>query len=477
MHRLVRHRLLLAFIASALGCQAKPIPTVSAPPPSRPTVQGLACHPSVTQGQVLLSSDIAPVWSRSNNGGERTVFPDAPTRAYRIGKDVCIHISHNVNSRVCGPSLTELERPSQVIFRSPENRTSPLFDYHTWLFSPYALNDRSLIALAHSEWYDCLKFPANSPLACANGNNRTNSWSNAVTAYRSDNGGASWARTGIVESIGDYPPNFERIWPKKMIHFGFFHPSNIVREGNRYYAFVRYAHRNADSAAINSYGMILISTTDPYSAQWEQMTPKGHFAVQAHHGIVLPGTSNWDHLSVTWNGSMCQYLILFWDYSRQRLMSTTTPSLAHPLFSPPQEVQNQMSLQVPGNDNKGLLDANYATAQLDPDSTSRNFETTDTDFFIFLSSFTRKDVSDRNVFRVNAKVVSAAAIPAASTTLLSKAIFKYQSKYYYSNGLGHYCAFRSRAEGERVSRQHVSNVETIAIMPDAMVLDGVCGGG
>ncbi len=383
-----------------------------------------------------------------------------------------MHINHHVEARVCGSSLTDLNHASEIIYRSPENRTFPLFDYHNWLMSPYALDDKSLIALAHSEWYACLKLPDNSPLSCKHPGFTLNSWLNAVTAYQSNDGGASWRRTGIVESFGHYPKTFEAIWPKRIINYGFFHPSNIVREGNRYYAFVRYANRDANTAKQNDVGVMLISTTDPHSVSWEQVMPDGKLLAQPYQRTSLPGTADWDHLSVTWNEAACQYLILFWNYAKKRLMSTTTPSLAQPKFSQPLEVKNQTALQIPGSDTAGLTPFNYPSAHLDPDSKSRNFETTDSGFFIFLSSFTRKNVGDRSVFRIPARLVSADAQPVASK--LSNQLFLYQANYFYSNGAGHYCAFRSRTDGERITKKNFSAVAVVYTMPTAMVLDGFC---
>lgn len=474
--------LLLSAVILILGCQgnsAKPsisyIPAVS----SQTADAGLACHPYLQNGLVRLGTDISPAWSLANNGGERLAFPDAPARAYQLGKQVCVHITHYVNSRVCGSSLTDLNHPGQIILRSPEKKGFPLFDYHNWLFSPYVLKDHSLIALAHSEWYDCLSHSTDSPMGCSRKNNQVNSWANAITAYQSNDNGASWQRTGIVASPSNYPKRFESIWPEKMVNFGFFHPSNIIREGSRYYVFARYTNRNPDTAIPKNYGIVLISTTDPHSAKWEQVNPQGHFVWQAHNGLVLPGTSSWDHVSVTWNEALCQYLLLFWDAGKQRYMSTTTNSLAHPVFSEPQEVQNQALLKVPGNDKIGLTAANYATAQLDPDSQSPNFETTDNQFWIFLSSFTSKNVTDRNLYRVNAKLVeavNASASTVAKTAFLPKGIFKSQSLFFYSNGLGHYCSFRSSSDVEKQTKQKLATIKLVDNIPSAMVLDGVCGG-
>jgi hypothetical protein len=365
---------------------------------------GLECRPTITNGVVSLDQDIVPVWSPTNRPDSK-IFPDAPTKAYRLGAKTCIHITHHIGSRLCGSSLAQLNDASEVIYRSPENKTFPQFDYHNWLFSPYILDDHSLVALAHSEWYGCLKYSDDSPLSCKKSRNQTNIWANAITLYQSGDNGASWSRIGIIERPESYPESFKDVWPPKMINFGFFHPSNIIREGNRYYAFVRYSERDTQAQQTTA-GMILLSTTHPRSLNWEQVTPQGELVSQPYKGSILPGTSGWTQLSVTWNTAMCRYLILFWDAKQMRLMSTTTATLAKPAFSTPVEVQNQEDIQIPNNTETGLHGYNYPVAQLDPDSLSNNFETTDASFFVFMNSFIKEKSGERSLFRVTARLVN-----------------------------------------------------------------------
>jgi hypothetical protein len=152
--------------------------------------------------------------------------------------------------------------------------------------------------------------------------------------------------------------------------------------------------------------MILLSTTHPRSLNWEQVTPQGELVSQPYKGSILPGTSGWTQLSVTWNTAMCRYLILFWDAKQMRLMSTTTATLAKPAFSTPVEVQNQEDIQIPNNTETGLHGYNYPVAQLDPDSLSNNFETTDASFFVFMNSFIKEKSGERSLFRVTARLVN-----------------------------------------------------------------------
>jgi len=218
-----------------------------------PTIKN---HLSTKNIVVVLGKDIEPVWMRKGNFSDVYVTPDAPVSAYRIGNKTCLNITHNVSARVCGKSLFDLNHSAEIVYRSPENPEFPWFDYRNWLFSPYVVNDKTLVALAHSEWYDCLKFTSVSPLSCKIGNNQSNSWSNAISAYQSDDAGKSWKRTGIVESFDYYPSAFANIWPHKMINFGFFHPSNIIRDGNRYYAFANYTKRDPNNSEQKERGMI-----------------------------------------------------------------------------------------------------------------------------------------------------------------------------------------------------------------------------
>ena len=125
---------------------------------------GQECKQPVTNGIVTLDNELVPVWTRDSQS-DRYILPDAPTRAYRLGTKTCISLTHFVNARICGSSLTNLNGPTEVVYHSPENVVFPKFDYHNWLMSPYVLNDNTLIALTHSEWYDCLRFSKDSPKA------------------------------------------------------------------------------------------------------------------------------------------------------------------------------------------------------------------------------------------------------------------------------------------------------------------------
>ncbi|MBK8815436.1 MAG: hypothetical protein IPN42_08000 [Methylococcaceae bacterium] len=451
------------------------------------TAIGQECKQTINNGMVVLDNELVPVWARDSKA-DRNILPDAPTRAYRLGSKTCIQLTHFVNARICGSSLTNLNGPTEVVYHSPENDVFPKFDYHNWLMSPYVLDDNSLIALTHSEWYDCLRFSEDSPKACSRKKNKANSWATAITSYKSNDGGASWSRIGIVERPEQFPKLFERFWTERSVAFGFSQPSNIILENKRYYAFVRYTERHLETGEKSNSGIILLSTSNPLSENWEQVTPQKTLALQPYTGSVLPGTSTWGQVTVTWNKSLRRYLILFWDYPKKRLMFTTTPSLAKPEFAEPMEVQNQTTLKIPDNEGKGLFDHNYPTAQLDPDSTSRNFETTDDNFFIFLNSCCRKNAHDRALFRVAAKVVlnnlpiglavkaennMPQRLAAKDGNSLPKGLFTYKTETYYSNGNGHYCIYQPKLNKNKKTARS-KKITRIDTLPLFITLDGVC---
>lgn len=403
----------LTFLAGTLimSCQAnrnsvKKARTVNTPTQYKNSFstdkRGLECKPTVENGVVSLDKNsIVPVFVQAQDGSQKSIRSDAPTAAYRLNGKTCIHLSNKDTYRMCGSSLSNLDSSSvKAVYHSPENLSAEKFDYQNWLFSPYVLDDGSLIALAHSEWHDCWTHPTNSPNYCGKKQNG-DVWANAVTLYKSTDSGDSWNRIGIVERPELNLITFEnRRAQGKMINFGFFHPSNIIREGNRYYAFTLHIERDSVGRA-TKIGSVLLSTSNPRSLNWEQVTPEGTLVSQPYSANILPGTERWTQVTVTWNAEMCRYLILFWD---GRLKSTTTPSLAKPVFTTPVEVQNQDDIQIPNNTEAGLQGYNYPVSQLDPDSTSNNFETTDDSFFVFMNSFLPNKTGKRNLYRVTARL-------------------------------------------------------------------------
>lgn len=342
----------------------------------------------------------------TDNAGRSEIIPDFVARAFKDDKQTCLLIPHSELGMLCGRDIHSLSGTSIATYKSPHNPVWPAYDYKNWVASPFHLGNGKLFALAHSEWYECLNFKDDPPKKCSVGQNQFNSWSNALSSYSSSDSAKSWNRVATLQRPAQLPPAFTALWPKALMNHGFFHPGNIITEDGYYYAFVKYVSRNANTGDVESSGLILMRTKNLFSAQWEQVGAQGKVVSDSSVGHPLPKTESWDLPTVTFNRSLCKYLLTFWDYATQTSRYVTFESLARPAFSDAQDIANQNFLAIPGNERPtGFVAANYPTGQIDPDSLGDNFQFTDDDFLMFLGSFHSSNVLKRSLYRTSLKFV------------------------------------------------------------------------
>jgi hypothetical protein len=295
--------------------------------------------------QMSLTGSVMPVWLYKKSHQEALNLPDFHPVAYRTADGQRhLTITHYKNYRISGASLENLTS-TQKTFDSDEVHSAAWgdFGHHQWVGSPFTEDGKVFYALAHSEWYACLQYGDDPVKGCSVGNNQMNSWVNAITMFRSDDGGASWSPLGgnnashvaLAPSM-QYPADWE-YWTQsfKIHNYGFFHPSNIVQEGSYYYAVVLYIHRTA-AGSVDTAGAILVRTSSlaskqgwtvwdgtaytPITGSWDQKLP-----VLAGPSIVEAQMT-----TISWSASVCQYIILF---GSSGLQFATTASLASPQFS------------------------------------------------------------------------------------------------------------------------------------------------
>ncbi len=371
------------------------------------------CTPTRTEEKTRLAirSQPSQIWNVQSKTSP-SVIPDFAIRGFKTSRETCLFIPHYELSMICGSSFDTLKPLPSTTYTSPSEKTFPNYNYKNWIASPYAVSDDKILALAHSEWYQCLNFENDPAKKCSVGNNQMWSWSNAISSFQSSDSGRSWIRLATLQRPAAVSDNFPALWAKSMQNFGFFHPGNIIFEDGYYYAFAKHVDRNMDNGEITKNGLILMRSKELTADAWEQVSPTGAPQVNGFAGNVLPNTSTWDLPTVTFNKSLCKYLLTYWDYALQKTRYTTFDSLAKPVFGPLRDVENQDLVKIPGNERaNGFVAANYATSQIDPDSSGRNFEFTDDSFFLHMSSFTSANVMERNLYRVDVQLTDADKIP------------------------------------------------------------------
>jgi hypothetical protein len=163
------------------------------------------------------------------------------------------------------------------------------YDHNFWVFSPWTTDGYTFSALCHHEFY-----PGFCPDAT------TEHWINTIHQMYSfdggqtflpqpfhpyqDNGGYSnsWRTVLIPE------PSDKRPWPQNT-NYGFYHPSNIVREGDYCYALCTASNwlgRTFHNDGINCWnegGFAMIRTRHPgHPRSWEVFTSTGWATIDAN---------------------------------------------------------------------------------------------------------------------------------------------------------------------------------------------------
>lgn len=157
---------------------------------------------------------------------------DTPARAWRDGDGRVHLLSGSERSRAgLGPDLGSVEHNCAVLFEGGGNDDPGAYDDRAWIHATYALEDGSVLALAHVEFHGHRRpdlCPAQDYAAC---------WRNAVVELRSDDGGRTFRRApgAGVDLVAALPYRFDGGAGHRT---GYFNPSNIVRRGGYLYTFV-----------------------------------------------------------------------------------------------------------------------------------------------------------------------------------------------------------------------------------------------
>ena len=178
-------------------------------------------------------------------GPEETVFswgrqrcfvddiPDLPARAFRdeAGR-VHLIAANAMNTQLVGPALDRLSHPCTRTMPSDLEADPAQYNDAEWLAAPYTEDGRTVYALVHNEYHG-----HEHPGRCPSGE-YINCWYNAITLAVSRDGGASFqdARPPPQHLVASVP----RRYVPDAGPYGIFSPSNIVRneDDGYYYALV-----------------------------------------------------------------------------------------------------------------------------------------------------------------------------------------------------------------------------------------------
>jgi hypothetical protein len=352
-------------------------------------------------------------------GPEETVFdwtkeacapgdiPDVPAHAFRDDKGA-VHLlaSSDTTREAVGPTLGQAKHRCRVVMRSAHDPDPSRYEYKEWIFGPYSTDGKTVYALVHDEYHGnevVGKCPSGVLLEC---------WYNAITLARSDDSGGTFHHIQppprhLVASIPyRYVPDAGRI--------GMFQPSNIVKKGRHYYALA-----STTRYRLQESGACLMRTDrldDPRSWRaWDGSDFRVEFANPYQLGDepgnhvckpVSPGQIADMTASLTYNTYFGKYLLVgnadLYIPGKRRTVSGFFYSLSDDLLHW-SERKLIKEVVLPQTYRCGDPDPVYYPSVLDPESKSRNFETTGRRAYIYFTRLHYKACEgtlDRDLVRV-----------------------------------------------------------------------------
>jgi hypothetical protein len=321
-------------------------------------------------------------------------IPDLPARAFRNSAgDVQLVAAHYINRRMIGPSLGTLTHPCDVVMRSSRNPDPSKYDDYEWLASFYTQDGTNIYALVHNEYHGIEHDPhcTGGVVAC---------WWNAVTLATSSNGGATFdhsrAPSHLVAAI-PYP------YAANMGPAGLFRPSNIVFKDGHYYALMQLVNPY-DADPVARQGTCIMRTdnlADP--AAWRGWDGSG-FNLTFINPSLRPNDPPLAHLcteishpeiqdlgeSLTFNSRLDRWIVVGlaskWNPGTNKTDWGFYYSLSTDLINWTDR-ELLMSGTPPWEYSCGAADPVAYPSLIDPDSSSRNFETTGKTMYIYFTQF------------------------------------------------------------------------------------------
>jgi hypothetical protein len=341
-------------------------------------------------------------------GPERTVFnwrsdactpqdiPDLPARAFTDANGrVQLISSHYVNRRFVGSDLLHLEHPCEVLMTSARNADPARYADREWLAGTWTDDGRTIYAIVHNE-YQGYQHPGRCSSA-----EYFKCWYNAVTTAVSRDGGRTYRhlRAPPAHRAASLP----YVYRADEGPYGYFAPSNIVlnRKDGYHYALTR-TERHGRQA----YGTCVIRTdnlADPGS--WRAWGGSG-YDVRFADPYTERNLNTRDHVcrpvspnqigamveSLTFNEYFDKWLLIgvSQDTVRGRRIAGFFYSLSDDLISWSRR-KLVREVELPWSYECGERNPVGYPSLLDPESTSRNFDTSGRTGYLFFTRYHYKD--------------------------------------------------------------------------------------
>jgi hypothetical protein len=405
MNRL--YAVLLLIVLVSLACSlpapasdvASPTATAAPPPTETPDPFPNPVLKIVGQEQVVFD------WTDDRCEPEN--IPDLAARAFRAaGGQVHLILSHYVNYQMLGPDLNNLTTDCHPVLRSTYNADPAAYDDSEWLAALYTEDGVTVYALVHNE-YRGHTHPGMCPTR-----DYFDCLDTSLTLAVSTDSGMTY--TEIEAPPGHMVARLPHPYAESAGPFGIRSPSNIIRGPDGYfYAFTNLSQY--DTQLQWTCAMRATDLSDPRSWRyWNGSAFEGQFidpylnpdappaantCVGLDRNNLVPSLSD----SVTFNTYLNRYVVvglsadtfdgrevwgIYYSFSNDLLHWKPRKLLA--------EMPLPWTVPNPGSDMSILY-----PALLDPDSDSRNFDTTGKTAYLYFTRMNHGGGSlDRDLIRV-----------------------------------------------------------------------------
>jgi hypothetical protein len=333
--------------------------------------------------------------------------PDVPARAYRdAAGTVHLFAAHYVTRQWTGPDLNHVRHDCRVVMKSAYDRRPSRYTDKEWITAPYTLDGKTVYALIHDEYHGN-EFPG----LCPSGN-YLRCWYNAITLARSSDSGNTFehALQPPAHLVAELPYRYQ----PDAGSYGVFQPSNIVQRDGYYYSLVY-----TQQFGLQKAGTCVIRTNrlaDPTS--WRAWDGGGYniafidpYRVRADPGKHVCEPVSKDEIgqmtqSLTYNTYFGKYLLVSpaSDFSgrKRRVVWGFYYSVSGDLIHWSRRKLIREA-ELPYTYHCGDPDPVFYPSVLDPNSTSRNFETTGRRPYLYFTRLHYKgciQTMDRDLVRI-----------------------------------------------------------------------------
>lgn len=379
---------------------AAPAPTHAPTNTPRPTAT-----PTIVPAGMAVTGPVETVFDWSSDRCAYEDIPDLPARAFRDADgNVQLISAHILARRFVGPDLNDLTHDCTVVMQSDHQADPALFNDNEWIASTYTEDGETIYALVHDEYHGWEHGPECQPP------NHFPCWFNFVTSAISTDGGDSY------HDLAAPPDHLVAALPVRYKPeagpAGIFSPSSIVKKDGYYYAFVKIDEYESDKQDVCLMRTDDLSQPKSWRA-WGGQAFDGVFQDPYQMDESELGGLPCAPIDPVHLGALFESLT-FNTYLNRFVMTGTSATHIEgrevwgALYATSDDLihwnQAQLLFEAelpwtyqPGDDPYLL----YATL-LDPDSDSRNFETSGKTGYLYFTRFNRPGVEplDRDLVRV-----------------------------------------------------------------------------